>query len=123
MNSQVNLDLLKGHSTRFDLHEQMSRAKTAKTTLNHQGKTAINYKKIPDGKPIFGLTQGSYEQHLREGDWAIVEVSGTKYYYEILKVNPRTLIVEKEEWKDGRVIRYPAKIKRISGAIKVVSPS
>ena len=114
----IDLNIAKGHITRFDIDKKIKDSRDGKKTLNEDLVSGIKYKRIPEGKVIFGLKKGYYADLLKVGDWVIVDVNSERLYFEIKKVNQRTLMVEKEELDGKRVIRYIAKIKNnIIGAI------
>lgn len=106
------------HKNRFDLSESMN---NKKNTLKIESKSSIKRKKIPSGSIINNIKRGEYSSKLKVGDWAIIDDANmVRYFWEIIKVNPRTLIVEKESISsDGKLQRYYSQIKYISGAISI----
>lgn len=115
-------DVMGNTVPQFDLSTIINRAKEgdSRESPSTVSSKSSQLKKIPNGTMITGIRQGEYQDKIKVGDFAIIVERKVKRFLEIVKVNSRTLIVEKERTlTNGQVTRYTCKLKRIDGIISV----
>lgn len=116
MNSTISD--LNPHKSRFDL---MNIGGLKNRPLVNMKQSGIRLKRVPNGTITKDIRRGDYHRSLKVGDWAIIDNASGRLFCEIKKVNPRSLLVEKEILDSGKIKRFTFLIKTISGAIIVKS--
>ena len=109
---------------RFDIHNVLQKAESgSQDEIKSDSHLSYSrYKTVPSGEVIGEVRQGEFQDFLKPGDWSIEKKGGRDYYYEILIVNKRTVIVEIETMnKNRQIVRKSSKKKFVNGAIIVQS--
>jgi hypothetical protein len=104
----------------FDISTRINRALKGDSVESPKNlsSTRLKLKKIPTGQAVYGIVRGQYKNYIKIGDFVIIVERKIRRFYEIIEVNARTLLIEKERVSnDGNVVRYYCKIKNIIGII------